>query len=211
MKLPENISYEQAACLPCAGTTAWNALFEVGKLKPGQTVLSTGTGSLSLIAMQLAKASGARFGVTSSSEEKISSAQELGADFGVNYRSSANWDLQVKDKTEGIGAHVILENAGPPSVATSIKAAAPGGRVVQIGWKGFEGPPVSVIDMALGQVSLLTIMGGSRVMLENVVAAFSVNNLKVPVHQVVDFENAPDAFAAQANGEAFGKVLISLN
>lgn len=208
VKLPETISFEQAACLPCAGTVAWNALFEAGSLMPGQTVLATGTGNVSLIAMGLAKAAGARFGITSSNDAKLLQAQELGADFGVNYRAQKDWENAVRDATGGAGADVILENAGPPSVATSIRATAHGGRVVQIGWKGMEGPPVSVIDMALGGVSLMPIMVGSRVMLERLVAAVSVNTIEIPIHATFDFDEAPKAFQTLESGNTFGKIII---
>ncbi|MEM8751225.1 MAG: NAD(P)-dependent alcohol dehydrogenase, partial [Pseudomonadota bacterium] len=124
VKLPENVSFSQAACLPCAAVTVWNALFEVGSLKPGQTVLATGTGTVSLIAMQFAKASGARFGITSSDDAKLDRATSLGADFVVNYKERLDWDAAVREQTEGSGADVVLETAGPPSVATSVKAAA---------------------------------------------------------------------------------------
>lgn len=209
VKLPDAISFEQAACLPCAGTVAWNALFEAGPLMPGQTVLATGTGNVSLIAMQLAKAAGAHFGITSSDNAKLIRAQELGADFGVNYRERKDWAHAVLDATGGAGANVILENAGPPSVATSIRATAQGGRVVQIGWKGMDGPPVSVIDMALGGISLMPVMVGSRSMLERLVAAVSANAIETPIHEAFNFNEAPKAFQALEGGNTFGKIIIS--
>ena len=207
--IPETISYEQAACLPCAGVVAWNAMFESGQFVPGMTVLATGTGNVSLAAIRLAKSAGARVGVTSSSNEKIQHAISLGADFGVNYRDRSDWDQHVIEQTGGHGADIILENAGPPSVATSVKAAAQHGRVMQIGWKGFEGPAVSVIDMALGSISLIPVMVGSRSMLERLVAAVDVNQIEIPIHETFEFDQAPAAFLEAQSGQASGKIVIS--
>ena len=121
--LPDSISFEQAACLPCVALTAWNALFEAGSLMPGQTVMATGTGAIALTAMQLAKSAGVRFGITTSDDTKVDRLKHLGADFVVNYRENEDWDQQVKEATHGRGADVVLETAGPPSIARAIKAA----------------------------------------------------------------------------------------
>lgn len=209
VKLPANVSFEQAACLPCAAVTVWNALFETGPLMPGQTVLATGTGAVSLIAMQFAKVAGARFGITSSDDDKLDKALSMGADFVVNYRERADWDQAVRLATDGRGADVILETAGPPSIATSVKAAAQNGRVVQIGFKAFEGPAVSMLDLVMGGIRIVPVMVGSRVMLERVVAAMSANAIQIPVHTNIPFNDAPLAFVAQMSGHAFGKITLS--
>ncbi len=209
VKLPDNVTLAQAACLPCAGVTAWNALFESGPFLPGQTVLATGTGPVSLIAMRLAKAAGARFGVTSSDTAKLEKALAMGADFGVNYRERRDWDQSVREQTSGAGVDVVLETAGPPSIATSVKATAQNGRVAQIGFKAFEGPAVSMLDLVMGGIKIVPIMVGSRVMLERVVAAVSVNAINLPIHRVFPFTQAPSAFAEQIGGGAFGKVILS--
>lgn len=209
VKLPDSVSFEQAACLPCAAVTVWNALFESGSLFPGQTVLATGTGTVSLIAMQFAKAAGARFGITSSSDAKLERAQALGADFGVNYRERPDWDQAVHEATNGAGADIVLETAGPPSIATSVKATAQNGRVVQIGFKSFEGPAVNMLDLVLRGIRIVPIMVGSRVMLQRVVAAVSANDIKIPIHATIPFNDAPMALAMQSNGDAFGKITIT--
>ena len=209
VKLPDSISFEQAACLPCVAVTAWNALFESGPLMPGQTVLATGTGTVSLTAMLLAKAAGVRFGITSSDDAKISRAKELGADFGINYRQRPDWDQAVRESTAGVGAHVVLETAGPPSIATAIRATAQGGRVMQIGFKGIEGPPINVLDLLVGGVTVMPVMVGSRAMLERVVSAVEVNEIGIPIHARFGFEEAPRAFESFMSGESFGKTVIS--
>lgn len=208
VRLPEQISFEQAACLPCAAVTVWNALFEVGPLRPGQTVLATGTGPVSLIALRFAKAAGARVGITSSDDAKLARARALGADFGVNYRAQADWHQAVRAATDGKGADVVLETAGPPSIATSVKAAAQDGRVVQIGFKAFDGPAISMLDLVMGGIRVMPVMVGSRVMLDRVVAAVSVNAIEIPIHSTVSFADAPLAFETQMSGAAFGKVTL---
>ena len=210
VKLPDGLSFEQAACLPCVGVTAWNALFESGPLMPGQTVVATGTGNVSLMALRLAKAAGARVGITSSDDAKLARTKTLGADFGINYRTHPQWERAVREATGGAGADVVLENAGPPSVAASIRAAGHGGRVVQIGWKGLEGPPIQVTELALGGVSLVSVMVGSRAMLERLVAAVWANQIEIPIHSTFDFEDAPSAFRS-AEGGTLGKVVITRN
>ena len=211
VKLPDNITLAQAACLPCVAVTAWNALFETGPLMPGQTVLATGTGSVSLVAMSFAKAAGARFGITSSDSNKLEQAQSLGADFGVNYKDRPDWNQAVRERTDGLGADVVLETACPPSVATAVKATAQNGRVAQIGFKALEGPAVSMLDLMLGGIRIIPIMVGSRVMLERVVSAVSINAIELPIHASFPFNDAPSAFAAQMSGDAFGKITLSEN
>lgn len=203
-----NISFEQAAALPCAGTTAWNALFEVGVLRPGQTVLTIGTGGLSLIALSLAKAAGAFVGITSSDDDRLEQAKELGADFGINYKNTPDWHEAVRAITQGVGADVILENAGPPSIAASVKCAAQEGRVCQIGWKGLDGPAINPLDMAMSGVSVVPIQGGSGRMLERLVKAVAVNNITVPIAHTFLFDEAREAFDMLENGRAFGKVVV---
>ncbi|MEM8837246.1 MAG: NAD(P)-dependent alcohol dehydrogenase [Pseudomonadota bacterium] len=209
VKLPDSVTLTQAACLPCAAVTVWNALFASGGLMPGQTVLATGTGTLSLIAMQFAKAAGARFGITSSDDMKLEKVLSMGADFGVNYRARPDWDQAVREKTGGLGADVILETAGPPSIATSVKAAAQNGRVAQIGFKAMQGPAVSMLDLLRGGIRIVPIMVGSRVMLEKVVAGLAVNTIKIPIHKSFSFSEAPAAFAEQMGGNVFGKITLS--
>lgn len=208
VRLPDNVSFDQAACLPCVGVTAWNALFEVGRLLPGQTVLSTGTGMVSLTALKLAKAAGVRFGITSSDDKKIEMARQLGADFGINYRTQPDWPEAVRQHTNGRGADVVLETVGPPSIAQSVKAAAHNGRVMQIGFKGPEGPSIEVLDMLVGGVSVIPVMVGSKAMLQNLVTAVSVNQISMPVHQRFHFDEAPQAFSAFMQGEGFGKTIL---
>ncbi len=206
--LPDNISFEQAACLPCVAVTAWNALYEQSALLPGQSVLVVGTGSVALAAMQLAKAGGALVGVTSSDNAKLEQAVGLGADFTVNYRENPDWSEVVKNLTGGVGVDVVVETAGPPSIAQSVKACAQGGRVMEIGLKAMEGPPINILDLLVGGVRIFPVMVGSRAVLRRVVAAVSRNGLKVPISDRFGFDDAPDAFAAFMSPKSSGKTVI---
>ncbi|MEO1041061.1 MAG: NAD(P)-dependent alcohol dehydrogenase [Pseudomonadota bacterium] len=207
--LPDAISFETAACLPCAGVVAWNALFESGSVLPGQEVFATGTGAVSLIAMRLAHAAGARFGLSSSSDEKLKAAEELGADYGVNYRSTPHWEQAVLEATEMKGADIVLENAGPPSIAASIRALAQGGRVAQIGFSAPSGPPINVLDLMLKSVTIRPVMVGSLAMLERLIRAVSVNHIAIPIKARFSFDDARDAFNAASSPDGLGKVVIS--
>lgn len=208
VKLPDNISFETAACFPCAGVTAWNALFESGRLLLGDNVLIIGTGGVSLIALQLAKAAGANVIITSSSDSRLEKARALGADAAIDYIKNPEWQDKVKEFTSGLGANMVIESAGPPTIEKSIKATAVGGRVAQIGFKGMEGK-VSPLDLVMGGVIIVPIQVGSRRFLERLVRAYSVNNLEAPIGQKFSFGNAPEAFAALEQGEAFGKIVIN--
>lgn len=211
VKLPENISFAQAACLPCVAVTAWNALFEIAPLMPGQTVLAVGTGTVALTALQFAKAAGARVGITSSSNEKLERAKAMGADFTHSYRENPHWSEGIKKMTGGKGVDVVLETAGPPSIAESIRACRHGGRVMQIGLKGLEGPPINLLDLLVGGTRVFPVMVGSRAILERVVAAVSHTNLTIPISQQFSFQEVPSAFAAFMSPRNFGKTVILQN
>ncbi len=206
--LPDTVSFAQAACLPCVGVTAWSALFEMAPLMPGQTVLAVGTGTVSLTSLRLAKAAGARVGVTSSSDEKLGRAEALGADFTINYREHPDWADKVRDMTDGAGVDVALETAGPPSIAQTIRACRYGGRVMQIGLKGLEGPSINLLDVLVGGARILPVMVGSRAMLERLVTAVSLHDISIPINQQFHFEDAPSAFASFTSPQTFGKTVI---
>src|SRR5580704_19317779 len=209
--IPPSISFEQAATLPCAGVTAWNALTVSGKpVKPGNTVLCLGTGGVSMAALQFAKAAGARVIVTSSSDEKIKRAGILGASHGINYKRFPDWEKEVLRLTDGRGVDVIIENGGAGSLNRSFEATAFGGKVALIGFlagsaKGDINP--AILMMKSG--SMIGIGVGSRAMFEDMNRAIEVNKIKPVVDKVFPFEKAADAFRCQASGDFVGKVVIT--
>ncbi|HUN51967.1 MAG TPA: NAD(P)-dependent alcohol dehydrogenase, partial [Candidatus Sulfotelmatobacter sp.] len=131
--IPSHLSMAEAATLPCAALTAWRALVVEGRLKPGDTVLAQGTGGVSIFALQFAKMLGAKAIVTSSSEAKLAAARALGADHLINYRSKPEWAKEALELTGKAGVDHIVEVGGKGTLAQSIEAAAPGGRITIIG------------------------------------------------------------------------------
>jgi len=209
--IPPSISIEQAATLPCAGLTAWNALMVSGKsVKPGDTVLCIGTGGVSIAALQFAKAAGARVIVTSSSDEKIKRAGILGASDGVNYKRFPDWEKEVLRITGGRGADHVIENGGAGSLTRSFEVAAFGGKVALIGFlagvKGDINP--AILMMKSGTMAGIGV--GSRAMFEDMNRAIEVNKIKPLVDKVFPFDQAADAYRCQAAGDFVGKVVIAI-
>jgi len=209
VRAPQTLSYVQASTLPCCGLTAWTSLVELGGLRPGQTVVVQGTGGMSLFAMQLAIAVGARVIVTSSSDAKISRVKSLGAWSGINRASTNDWAAAVVALTDGRGADHIVEVAGGANLGQSILALAPGGRISLVGViEGFESrfPSVPAI---LAHATIQAVYVGHRRGLEELVRAVDRMQLEPVVDQVFDFVDLPPALDAFANG-AFGKVVVSI-
>src|SRR5580698_9768124 len=209
--MPPSLSFEEAATLPCAAVTAWNALMVSGKpLKPGDTVLCLGTGGVSMAGLLFAKAAGARVIVTSSSDEKIKRACILGASDGVNYKRFPDWEKEVIRLTGGRGADHIIENGGAGSLNKSFEATGFGGKVALIGFlAGTEGEINTTILMMKSGV-MIGIGVGSRAMFEDMNRAIEVNKIKPVVDRVFSFDKAGDAFRCQAAGDFIGKVVIQI-
>ncbi|HEY3824608.1 MAG TPA: NAD(P)-dependent alcohol dehydrogenase [Bryobacteraceae bacterium] len=209
--IPEGLSFEEAATLPCAGVTAWSSLMVHGKpIKPGDTVLCLGTGGVSILAMQLAKATGAKAIVTSSSDEKLSRAKKLGAWEGINYKTHPEWQKEVARITGGRGVDCVIEVGGVGTLARSYESVAFGGKIALIGFLGgFEGQQNPAGLMMKGG-SLYGIGVGSTAMFEDMNRAIAANGIKPVVDKVYPFEEAPEAFRQFAAGNFFGKVVITV-
>jgi NADPH:quinone reductase-like Zn-dependent oxidoreductase len=209
--MPKNLSFEEAATLPCAGLTAWNGLMVSGKpVRPGDTVLCLGTGGVSMAGVVFGKAAGARVIVTSSSDEKIQRARSLGAAGGVNYRTHPDWEKQVMELTGGRGADHILENGGAGSLNKSFEACAFGGKVALIGFLAGRQGDINPAILMMKAGTMIGIGVGSRAMFEEMNRAIEVNNMKPVVDKVFPFEQAADAFRCQSAGDFIGKVVIAV-
>jgi len=209
--MPTTLSFEEAATLPCAGVTAWNALMVSGKpLKPGDTVLCLGTGGVSMAGLLFAKAAGARVIVTSSSDEKIKLACALGASDGVNYKRFPDWQKEVQRLTGGRGADHILENGGAGSLTRSFEAAAFAGKVALIGFLAGREGDINPTILMMKSGSMIGIGVGSRAMFEDMNRAIDVNKIKPVVYKVFPFDQAADAYRCQASGDFVGKVVITV-
>ncbi|WP_429257799.1 zinc-dependent alcohol dehydrogenase family protein [Paraburkholderia sp. GAS334] len=208
---PRSLDAITAAMLPCAGVTAWNALFVAGAVKPGGSVLLLGTGGVSLWALQLARAAGVFTIVTSSQDEKLERARSLGASATINYRTTPEWQDEVLRLTEGAGVDVVVEVGGEGTLARSLKSVGPGGTIVVIG-RVSGGGGVSIEPGALigGAKRLVGITAGSRAMLEQLVRFVDVNKIQPAVDKVFPFGEAPSAYEYLAGGRHFGKVVIDM-
>jgi len=208
--IPPSLPFEQAATLPCAAVTAWHALVETCEVRPGHSVLVIGTGGVSLFALQIARAAGARVIVISSSDEKIERAKKLGATDGVNYRSHPEWHEKVLELTNGAGATHVVEVGGPGTLARSMQAVGFGGHVALIGvLAGFQGDTNPHPIMRKG-AHMHGIFVGSRAMFERLNVAIEANGIRPVVDRVFGFDEALDAYRYQASPALFGKVVIRI-
>lgn len=210
VKIPAGLSFEEAATLPCAALTAWNALFEAARIKSGETVLVQGTGGVSIFALQFAHAAGARVIITSSSNDKLAHATELGANFCINYREVPDWDLRALELTNGLGVDQVIEVGGTGTLAKSLKAVKTAGTISLIGvLSGIENK-LNIAPILHKSLHICGIYVGSRQMFEEMNHAIEVNKIKPAIDRVFEFEKAAEAYRYLETGRHFGKVVISL-
>lgn len=208
VKLASSLGFEEAATLPCAGVTAWNALTKgVRPLERGHSVLLIGTGGVSLLALRIAKAAGARVIATSSSEEKLLRVRKLGADATLNYKSEPQWGARAAELAGGTIHHVV-EVGGLGTLAQSMQAVGFGGEIALIGVLSMQGDG-NPMPLMLKGASVRGIFVGSAAMAQELNAFVDRHALKPVVDRVFDFAAAKAAYAYQASGELFGKVVIA--
>jgi NADPH:quinone reductase-like Zn-dependent oxidoreductase len=213
VRLPGYLSMDEAATLPCAGLTAWHGLMERSRpLEAGHTVLCLGTGGVSIFALQIAKAAGAKVILTSSSDEKLKRAQELGADGIVNYRENPDWDKAVYELTGGKGVDHVIEVGGPGTLPKSMNSVAAGGSIALIGvLTGFDAPDASLFPLVTRNVDLSGIYVGSRAMFERFNAFLSEHEIHPVISDTFAFDEAPAAYGKLEGAGHFGKVVISFS
>jgi len=208
--LPPGLSFEDGACMPCAGVTAWNALYCGPKpLLPGQAALVLGTGGVSIFALQLGHAGGAGVIMTSSSDEKLARVQALGAWQGVNYKTHPEWQEEVKRLTAGRGVDVTVENGGPGTLSRSVAATRFGGSVGMIGVL-VQGQ-INPIEVMHQGIILRSILSGSRDMLEDTIRAYDFHKLHPVIDKVFPFAEATAAYHHLEGAAHVGKVVIALD
>ena len=206
VRIPDTMTFADAATLPCAGVTAWSALFERRPVQPGETVLLLGTGGVSIFALQLAKIAGARVIITSSSDEKLDRARALGADHVINYRTRPDWENDVLALTEGQGADLSVDVAGPGTLNRTLKATRFDGRISLMGvLTGFDGP-IETKDILERRITLQGIYVGPVATLQSLVSI----GLKPQIDRVFRFEEAELAYEALRHAKHFGKLVISV-
>lgn len=209
--VPRHLSDEQAACLPCAGLTAWSALAENGRVGPDDTVLVQGTGGVGLFCLQFAKAMGARVIMTSSSDEKLDRARNLGADETINYRDNPDWDRNVKNLTAGEGCDHVIELGGAETLERSIRAVRIGGQISLIGVLSGAAARMTLPLVVMRNIRLQGVTVGSRDGFEAMCRAIANHGIRPVVDRVYGFGQVREAFVRLKGAQHFGKVCIRLS
>lgn len=206
VRIPEHLSYEEAATLPCAALTAWNAMFENGRVLPGSTVLALGTGGVSIFALQLAKAAGAHVIITSSSDEKLERAKKLGADFTVNYKQNPDWEKPITQAyTDGIDN--IVEVGGAGTLDRSIKLVKPGGQISLIGLLAPQAP-FNITNLLMKGARIQGIFVGSRQMFERMNRSIEQSGIKPVIDKTFKVDQIKEALETMESGSHFGKIVL---
>jgi NADPH:quinone reductase-like Zn-dependent oxidoreductase len=212
VEIPAHLSFEEAACLPCAGVTAWNGLVTRGGLQAGQTVLALGTGGVSVFALQFGVVMGARVIMTSSSDAKLAQAAKLGASATVNYRENPSWEKEVYKLTQGKGVDHVVEVGGAGTLGKSLACLAPSGHLAMIGVLTGFGPPTESLFPIVGKnANMSGIYVGSRADFQVMNAQIGKSGMKPIVDRIFSFSEAADAMEYLASGSHFGKVVIRID
>jgi NADPH:quinone reductase-like Zn-dependent oxidoreductase len=206
--IPDVFSFEEAATLPCAALTAWNALFENGNLKPGKTVLVQGSGGVSVFALQFALAAGARVIATTSSDSKSEALCQLGAAHVINYRRHIDWSRQVLELTGGAGVNHIIETGGAVTLDQSIKSAAVGGSISVIGMLSGAYGTFDTLPILKKTLSLQGIVTGSVEMFERMIDTLEALQIKPVIDRTFAMRDIVSALRYLESGRHIGKVVV---
>jgi NADPH:quinone reductase-like Zn-dependent oxidoreductase len=209
VKAPDNMSDVEASTLPIAALTPWYCMMDVGNLQPGETVLVQGTGGVSIFAIQLASAYGARVIVTSSNDESLAKAKALGAHEGINYSTYPNWEQKVLELTGGKGVDVTLDIAGGNGVNQSIQATKVGGTVAQIGFLAGQTTALELMPLIFRRTRLQGIAVAPRASFERMNQFLEKHPIQPVIDHVYPFDEATQAYERLAKGP-FGKVVIKI-
>jgi NADPH:quinone reductase-like Zn-dependent oxidoreductase len=207
---PDHLSDEESATLPCAAVTAWHGLITEGRIKPGDTVLCQGTGGVSLFALQFARLAGARVIITSSHDEKLRRALDLGAADGINYKTTPEWGDKVRELTGGRGVDHVVEVGGAGTLGQSLRAVRMGGQISLIGVLS-GGGQTNPMPILMKNVRVQGIFVGSREMFEAMNRAIVANRLRPVVDRVFAFAEAAEAFRYMESAAHFGKICIRMD
>lgn len=210
VRIPDYMSDEEASTLSCAAVTAWSALVTDAGVTAGDTVLCLGTGGVSIFALQIARALGARVIVTSSSDDKLERARDLGAEHGINYTEDEEWGDTARELTGGRGVDLVVEVGGGETMAQSLRAVRMGGQISLIGVLSGIATDLEVTRVLMNRVRIQGILVGDRDRFEAMNRAFEAEELHPVVDRVFSFEDAVDAFEHMQAGQHFGKIVIRL-
>jgi NADPH:quinone reductase-like Zn-dependent oxidoreductase len=210
IRFPGHLTFEEAATLPCAALTAWNAVVHAGRVKSGDTVLVQGTGGVSCFALQFAHALGARVLGTSSSADKLRRAAELGLGAGVNYRETPDWAAWAVEQTGGRGVDLTVEVGGAGTFQQSLAATRTGGVIAQIGVLSGRQESLTITPILHRLLQVRGIYVGSQEHFEEMNRALSHLCLRPVLDQVLPFGQAREAFATMERASHFGKLVIAV-
>jgi NADPH:quinone reductase-like Zn-dependent oxidoreductase len=211
VRIPDHLSFEEAATLPCAGLTAYHALFVSGCMKAGETILLQGTGGVSTFALQFASVYGCRTIITSSSDEKLERAKEMGATDTINYKETPDWEKAVAELTEKRGVDHVVEVGGAGTIQKSLKSVKMGGHIALIGALSGGQGDISPIPIFMNSIKLHGIFVGSRQMFEAMNQMLCLHHhLKPVIDKVFEFEEVKDALRYMENGAHFGKIAVKI-
>ncbi len=206
--VPPSLSDEEAAALPCAGVTAWHALFEHTSFPPGSSVLIQGTGGVSTFALQLAKAAGLRTIVTSSSDEKLERVRSLGAHETINYKRNPDWEAEARKLTGGVGVDHVVEVGGSGTLPRSLKAVRIGGAISVIGALSGAEPSVTPRDILMNSLRVQGIYVGSRMMFERLNRAIDLHAIKPVIDRTFAWTEYKEALRHMEGQNHFGKICL---
>ena len=204
--VPEHLSDEEAATLPCAAVTAWNAVVSSGQIVPGDTVVVLGTGGVSIFALQFARFLGARVIITSSSDQKLARAKQLGAAAGVNYKTVRDWPKAIVELTAGYGADHVVDTVG--GLREAIAAVRVGGTIAFVGLLTGMNADVDLVAFMGKSVRVQAIDVGSRAMFDAMNRAIQFHAMRPVVDRVFRFSEAGDALRYLAEARHFGKICV---
>ncbi|MEH2324539.1 MAG: NAD(P)-dependent alcohol dehydrogenase [Nostoc sp.] len=206
--LPDHITYIEGATLPCAAVTAWHGLVTKGNIHAGDSILLLGTGGVSIFALQFAKIHGARAIITSSSDEKLARAKQLGADEIINYKTTPDWEKQVYQLTNRTGVDHVVEVGGAGTLPKSLQAVRIGGRISLIGVLSGRGNEIDPMPILFKSLTVQGIYVGSREMFEAMNQAMQKHQIKPIIDRVFPFIEAREAYHYLKSAAHFGKVVI---
>ncbi len=209
--IPDSLSFEEAASLPCAGVTAWTALTGPTPIRAGHAVLIQGSGGVSIFALQIAHAVGATVVATTSSDAKGDRLRSMGAAHIVDYAAEPEWGREVRKLTGGRGVDRVVEVGGPGTIGQSLRAVALGGEIASIGFLSTENPGIDFFQLKMSGASFRNITVGDRGALIDFARMAAMTGLKPIIDRTFDFEDAKGAFAHLESGSHFGKIVIRVS
>ena len=205
---PPSLTDVETVALPCAGVTAWHALFEHTNVAPGDTVLLQGTGGVSTLALLFARAAGLRILLTSSSDEKIGLAREMGADEAINYKKTPDWDKEARKLTDGLGVDHVVDVGGNDTMPRSLKAVRTGGVISSIGILAGKEPSISAGQILMNSIRVQGIYVGSRAMFERMNRAIEFHKLKPAIDKVFPWSEFKEALHYMEGQSHVGKICL---